>query len=148
MDGSTRGSLEWPFINETRWLCADFGEVSHRIMLHAELGIVFDSHGQSLAPLLAIEAQMVSGKGFCACYLLAMWWMREVSISQVSISHDATTSHLRVAQIFMGESLVCRVRGQPIDMLFFRHLIEMVSPRATVVQSNHVLFPSGKFAQV
>lgn len=139
MDAVSRGSLEWPFINEIRWLSVDCGEgdaqESHRIMLHAGIGIVFDSHGQSPPPLVAMEAKM-TGADYCACHLIALWWEKVVPLDCARFRMDEMNPLLRVAEITFGKREIrvvkCYVRGQAADMAFFKHIAKTVSPEASL----------------
>ncbi len=139
MDGITRGSLEWPFINETRWLSASCEAVEgepHRVMLHAELGLVFDSHGQSLAPSVGLEARLITGKNFCACHLLALWWEMKLDMSRIRIHRDVENHEMPVAEIATGstqDSVLCHLRGRPIDMAFFKHLVKTAFPSVYII---------------
>lgn len=137
----TQGSIEWPLINETRWLCVDLGDKdkqeSHRLMLHANLGIVFDSHGQCPAPSLATEAKMLATSGeHCACHLFALWLEKITPLDSIALTRDEFSPGVRVAEVTFGKTvqtcLKCEVRGQPADMVFFQHIAKQISPRTYV----------------
>lgn len=137
-----QGSLEWPFINETRWLCVDLGDKddqeSHRIMLHAGLGIVFDSHEQCPAPLLVMEARMMGGGEYCACHLLALWLEKVTPLDSLLLYREAERPNVHVAtavfgEPFKGRSIECEIRGQSADMNFLKHIAKRISPRVEIL---------------
>ena len=136
MDATTRGSLEWPFENELRWVAGTFGaSPPHRIMIHAGVGLVFDAHAYSNAELVALEAKMTNVGDFCACHVLALWLQGFLEWDRAYVRPDETSPELRVMRVALRrkeEEVFCLLTGQGIDMTLFSRLVHAVVPKPNI----------------
>jgi hypothetical protein len=132
-----RGSIEWPLENEQRWVSVHFiNAPTHRLLVHAQIGFVFEEHGQAPPELVAMEAKMMDAGGFCGCHVLALWWqsvlvwkrgiVRRQSDPENPLREVVATFKVDGAQ----EEVACTIEGDALSIQFFCQLVKVVCPGA------------------
>lgn len=133
-EGPLRGSLEWPFENEHRWVSVSFQNApTHRVLVHAKLGFCFDEHGWATPDLVAMEARMMDAGQYCGCHVLALWWQGILEWKRgVMAPNNDDTRMLEAYFTVEGskEAVACSIEAEPLAMQFFVHLVKTVCPNA------------------
>lgn len=136
-EGTPAGSIEWPLENEIRWVTATFSNgPTHRVMLHAKIGMLFDNHGLFDSEAVSVEAQMMEPGGFCGCHLLALWWQSVLvwgkCFYKVPDAQEQRKIVVHLTNEKKTEIVVVTMDGEPLAVQFFLRMVKAVDPTAKI----------------